>query len=813
MQKVDPELWDLVLASERAGRSGDAPINVRVAFDGELIALQDAGFPVYGPVPGVARGGLTPAQIRALAELPQVHSVSLPADDALVLNKSVPEIRANEAWGVGIGIANTARGRGESVVVGVIDSGVDVFHGAFRHSNGSSRILSLWDQTFDYDAAGNPVDGNAVVLTGDKVPRDETGAALTRASARAPIRFNAAFKYGAEFNTAQINAALNAHPDGRGLPVSLRDEPKREGGDVVFHGTHVAGIAAGNGAQNDRCTSPFTYVGVAPQADLIVVKTGIGTGGIQNQIDAATYIFAAAAQVAGRACVINISLGGHSGPHNGFDDKAQAFDMLTTAPFAAGRAIVVAASNERSDDIHAAFTIPQGTTQTVRVNVTDDADRLRLFASYNRAATLTCIVRAPRSGAVQQTAAQAVNAANAELNLGAHGITVRRFDPVAGDPDSHFRVNIRKPAGGNVATGIWEIDLAAGAGTDANVHVWIAAGAAAIVPFPGGAASAQDAGRAAASRRPEDWIRATLSTNAASRRVISVAAYNAEETNTPLAIFSSQGPAPNDLNQGLYNAASVIAKPDIAAPGVAIDAPRAEARKCCLECQCCVDRYVTEQGTSMAAPHITGVVALMFAQDPTLTTDRVKEILRNTARNPPALPPGWPPREQLWGAGKVDAKSAAQAAVRERVSDVVAETPPLPVNEPAIIPERWTDRLRRWNQLLGPRPAWNVLAALVSMHFDEVKRLIDTNRRVAAVWQRGGGPALVRGFVFAGAPPDPPVPSAAGAELMARLPSLLMRYGGAALRADIVRHARLIATLPGASWDDLDALVINGGAA
>jgi subtilisin family serine protease len=810
VQKVDPELWDLVLASERAGRSRDAPIDVRVAFDGEVTALQDAGFPLYGPVPGVARGGLTPAQIRAVAKLPQVHSITLPADDPLVLDKSVPEIRANEAWGVGIGIANAARGRGESVVVGVIDSGIDVFHGAFRNSDGTSRILSLWDQTFDYDAPGNPVDGRGTALTGDKLPRDETGAVLTRTAARAPTRFNAAFKYGAEFNTAQINTALNAHPDGRGLPVSLRDEPKRAGGDVVFHGTHVAGIAAGNGAQNDHCTSPFTYVGVAPQADLIFVKTGIGTGGIQNQIDAAMYIFDAAAQVPGRACVINISLGGHNGPHNGFDDKARAFDTLTTALLAVGRAIVVAASNERNDDIHAAFTIPRGTMQTVRVNLTEDADRLRLFASYNKAATLTCIVRAPRSGAVQQTAAQAVNATNAEVNLGAHGVTVGRFVSAAGDPDSHFRVTIRKPAGGNVATGIWELDLAAGAGTDANVHLWIAEGAAAIVPFPGGAASAQDAGRAAANRRPEDWIRATLSTNAASRRVISVAAYNAEENGTPLAEFSSQGPAPNDLNQGLYNAASVIAKPDIAAPGVAVDAPRAEARKCCLECECCVDRYVAEQGTSMAAPHITGVVALMFAQDPTLTTDRVKEILRNTKRNPPALPPGWPPPEQLWGAGKVDAKSAVQAAVRERVSDVVTETPPMPVTAPTIIPERWTDRLRRWNQLLGPRPAWNLIAALVSMHFDEVKRLIDTNRRVAAVWQRAGGPAVVRGIVFSGAPPDPPLPAV---EWMDRFLAVLARHGGEALRADVARHARLMQRLPGASWDELDAFVTSGGAA
>src|SRR5206468_184810 len=99
------------------------------------------------------------------------------------------------------------------------------------------------------------------------------------------------------------------HPDGKNLPRSLRDEPINEpDGSVVYHGSNVAGIAAGNGAQNDRCTNPFTYVGVAPQADLVIVKTGVGPGQIQNFVDAAQYIFGIAAVPAtghptGKPCV------------------------------------------------------------------------------------------------------------------------------------------------------------------------------------------------------------------------------------------------------------------------------------------------------------------------------------------------------------------------------------------------------------------------------------------------------------------------------------------------------------------------------
>src|SRR4029077_6852519 len=75
------------------------------------------------------------------------------------------------------------------------------------------------------------------------------------------------------------------------------------------------------------------------------------------------------------------------------------------------------------------------------------------------------------------------------------------------------------------------------------------------------------------------------------------------------------------------------AKPEIAAPGVGIDAPKGNARKtCCLESECCVDRYSAFEGTSQAAPHIAGVIALMLAQNKRLTNAEIEQTLRTTAR-------------------------------------------------------------------------------------------------------------------------------------------------------------------------------------
>ncbi|WP_228027649.1 S8 family serine peptidase [Bacillus fonticola] len=66
--------------------------------------------------------------------------------------------------------------------------------------------------------------------------------------------------------------------------------------------------------------------------------------------------------------------------------------------------------------------------------------------------------------------------------------------------------------------------------------------------------------------------------------------------------------------------------------------------------------YTTMSGTSMAAPHVAGVVALMLEANPLLSPDKVKEIIENTATNMPAY--------EQWevGAGYVDAYAAVSAA-------------------------------------------------------------------------------------------------------------------------------------------------------
>lgn len=126
-----------------------------------------------------------------------------------------------EQSGVGTVQRNPALGLfGNGVIVVVIDTGIDYLHPAFRNTDGTTRILSIWDQT---QQDGTP---------------PET------------------FTFGTEYNRDTINAALNSD-----TPLSIVPTTDPNG-----HGTAIASIIAGT----PNLTAAFS--GVVPQSDLVIVK-------------------------------------------------------------------------------------------------------------------------------------------------------------------------------------------------------------------------------------------------------------------------------------------------------------------------------------------------------------------------------------------------------------------------------------------------------------------------------------------------------------------------------------------------------------
>lgn len=166
--------------------------------------------------------------------------------------------------------------RGAGVIVGIIDNGIDFTHECFREAGGTSRITAIWDQNL-------APTGNESSPSG--------------------------FPFGVEYTKSDIDAALaNSNPFS---VVRHRDGDTRSG-----HGTHVAGIAAGDGSVAGNGQPAFTFVGVAPEANILMVANrseGSALGDSASTLDAVAYIFNKASSLR-KPVVINQSQGDNLGP-------------------------------------------------------------------------------------------------------------------------------------------------------------------------------------------------------------------------------------------------------------------------------------------------------------------------------------------------------------------------------------------------------------------------------------------------------------------------------------------------------------------
>ncbi|RMF54334.1 MAG: hypothetical protein D6748_16540, partial [Calditrichaeota bacterium] len=151
----------------------------------------------------------------------------------------------------------------------------------------------------------------------------------------------------------------------------------------------------------------------------------------------------------------------------------------------------------------------------------------------------------------------------------------------------------------------------------------------------------------------------TIAVPGYAQSAITVVAHGKEIYNNDIAYYSSRGPSRTDDN-------NTVSKPDIAAPGG--NAPQASAQW--IQSAVASDdvSFGYFQGTSQAAPHVTGAIALLLQKFPGLTANDVKMILQNSAG---PLPNGhWQGDGTLtiedrkyWGAGRLDILAAYEYMV------------------------------------------------------------------------------------------------------------------------------------------------------
>ncbi|MEG3146376.1 S8 family serine peptidase [Sphingomonas sp. RT2P30] len=575
---MDPALQELIAEGEpddevavvvRLHHGARAPAALRIVAEFGVVATARA------------RRGL----LRALHADPAIASLKAPRDYARELETihgageaDGPPDAAPDDVRRPPGLSETGRG----TAVCVIDWSLDYAHPDFRNADGSTRLLGLWDQR------------------GPAAPANRYGYGRIHA----PATIDRALGQPDPFTALGYTPAANAH------------------------GTHVLGIAAGNG----RAGGPQ---GIAPEAGLIFVHLGNGGGDLGNSIELLEGIDFAVRTAGERPLVINLSLGRHAGPHDGTLLVERAIDwLLINRP---GTAVVQSAGNYYSRDVHMAGRISETRAALLPFRMTQrDAVPVSVEIWYNGADEFTARMRGP--GGASAAAALGRNAPVRHADGREIGFLYHRIaDPNNGD--NLINLILRREA----AAGVWEIEIEGVDVVDGRWHAWIERNAAC---------------RPCQAQFRHDLAEPQSTTGSICNalRTIAVGAYDAHDPAHPLPDFSSVGPTRDGRR-----------KPLLAAPGVRVLSVRSRSDPSAAP------GYLRMSGTSMAAPHVTGTLALMLQAAGLQRVTALRRTLFATLANAGT-------DEPRWGYGQLN---IVEAVTRARTLPAPPATPAAP---PRLIP-------------------------------------------------------------------------------------------------------------------------------
>lgn len=507
----------------------------------------------------------TPRAVANLAERADVFRVQTKKEKDVLLDAVPVEIGLQSP---GDGTRAVAEA-GDGVLVGIVDSGLDLSHPAFRDSQGNLRVEALFDQTA-----------------------------------------------GKTYQTTELEHAWAAG--------------QAYGDDMSGHGTHVASIAGGS-------KTPACAEGVAPRSRLLLVKTDM-----LRTDDAVAWVFARAEEL-GRPCVVNLSLGHHFGPHDGSDAEERLFARLTTEP---GRVIVVAGGNEREDAIHAGGYFHAGQTEELELDLLrqiKQAPGATVTFWYDYRDTFAFELVTPAGQALPFPALNAIDEySSSRLTL---ELSVKQY-VWSSSTYAQAAIGIKDiTAPGEDLRG-WTLRVSCKNAFVGRLDGWVnnshcgefrqhhLLDRSGTIGLPG----TGDGTITVASYVSKNAWQSDAGAESDRRAVVGRSS-----------AFSSLGPT----RDGRW-------KPDIAAPGQYVTAALSQHSPMNgLEERALVNsRTVTIEGTSMAAPVVTGIVALLLQKKPSATARRIADVLRRSARHDHHTGPA--PWNTAYGYGKIDVAKALQ---------------------------------------------------------------------------------------------------------------------------------------------------------
>jgi subtilisin family serine protease len=399
------------------------------------------------------------------------------------------------------------------------------------------------------------------------------------------------YGYGRIFLKDEINASLKTDDPYSFLGYNpARADPLGLGS----HGSHVCGIAA----ESRRKIQNGYIQGIANKSELIFVDLQAddtkGLSSLSSSIPFLEALHFVSDTAGNRPLVVNCSAGHHGGPHDPSPLVVRAIDNLVEMN--PGRIVVMSTGNYKMNQTHTEGIVKSGREKQFNwiIHETNMSDK-ELEIWYPGSDIFSFGIMLP--GGKEFLFTQLGEKKSIIANGVEVGKCYHRTDPL--NKDRHIDTFIYKGA----PIGKWKIILYGNDVVDGRYYAWIERDI--------------DPRYQSKFEKNDSVINSTLGGICTGRQSIVVGAFDPRTSERKLAEFSSLGPTRNGID-----------KPDICAPGVDIIAPKSTP----LHAKPPTSLLVSKSGVSMAAPYVSGAVALLLsASKRMLTISEIRRILLGSA--------------------------------------------------------------------------------------------------------------------------------------------------------------------------------------
>lgn len=316
--------------------------------------------------------------------------------------------------------------RGQGVLVGIIDTGIDYTLDVFRYEDGTTKINAIFDQTI-----------------------------------RGDVPFN--FSVGVEYTQEQINEALLS-----GDPYSI--VPHK---DDVGHGTFLASVSAGRETGN--------FIGAAPDSELLVVKLKkarpyylekyLIPPEVESVFESSAimigveYILRKSQQL-GRPAVICIGVGTNIGGHDGFSIFEEYIGNVSNIT---GICICAAVGNESQARRHSMGSLSaRNEIQNVEIRIGDTPSNVYMSLWNNAPDRISVSIRSPTGELVGRVPAKSGSIYAARLVLEQTTVVVEYTFPTRGSGGQETVIKLI-----NGTPGIWVVMVHGDIILNGEYHCWL----------------------------------------------------------------------------------------------------------------------------------------------------------------------------------------------------------------------------------------------------------------------------------------------------------------------------------------------------